>query len=76
MPSNIYWDYRTSNCYGLEMVGKPASPQTVGKYIGACYCPYNRNQKGQVCGLNSAYVIRNGQAPQCFVNDIFRTKSY
>ena len=76
MPSNIYWDYRNSNCYGLEMVGKPTSPGSVGKYIGACYCPYNRDKNGKVCGLNSAYVYRNGQAPQCFVNDIFRNKSY
>ena len=76
MPSNIYWNPRNSNCYGLQMVGKPSSPGTVGKYIGACYCPYNRDKNGQVCGLNSAYVYRNGQAPQCFVNDIFRNKSY
>lgn len=76
MPSNIYWNPRNGNCYGLEMVGKPSSPSTVGKYIGACYCPYNRNQNGQVCGLNSAYVVRNGQASQCFVNDLFRTRQY
>lgn len=75
LPSNIYWNFSNGNCYGLQMVGKPAS-STVGKYIGACYCPYNLDKNGKFCGVNSAYVVRNGQAPQCFVNDMFRTKPY
>lgn len=76
MASNIYWDYRSSNCYGLQMVGRPTNPGSVGKYIGACYCPYNRARDGSVCGLTSAYVRLNGQSPQCFVNDLFRTRPY
>lgn len=76
LPSNIYWNYRNGNCYGLQMVGRPSSPQTVGKYIGACYCPYNLARDGSICGLTSAYVRLNGQEPQCFTNDMFRTKPY
>jgi hypothetical protein len=39
-------------------------------FVGYCYCPYNLDQTGNLCGNRSAYIKTGGADPMCYVRDL------
>lgn len=39
-------------------------------FEGYCYCPYNLDQTGDLCGDRSAYARTGGAEPVCYVRDL------
>lgn len=38
-------------------------------YVGGCYCIYDLDQRGNLCGKRSAWYRSGGAEPECYFGD-------